>query len=512
MEAWAISRVKRLMVSLFLLALVAWIVEGLIASETFMFSAISMPDVSNLLAEGFSYLIFLVFFAIAVGSLAVMILDRDLLIDSVKDFLSRPRDSSVQSMRRKSLAWVVGFGIVLMLVLAFAWLMMYRGVGGGAQSENGQFNGGYASLGGSGNVFVAFVYSTDFGGAQSFKGLLETFNISVNLVSEANMSQLDSCGLIIVGDDAVNLESSVVNGTGKPILGLGVGGFNFFNELGLFSGYEDGKYAYVYAVSPEHQVFVFPNNVSVSYDQTILLYAFPVETLGVNPSNAQSNTLLGKSVDQNCYLILALHDARYVFWGFSGSPTNMTQAGKNLFVNIVVWMLGEKMPSGVSTVPELPPALSALLVVSGVILIAAVFVGSFLFIKAVKEVKEEADAALMPEEETLQEKAMTVFGEAISEIKARESDLSFRAAIIKCYERLCELLAQHGCQIQEHETVQEFRASASKILNIPDKPFSTLTNLFEEARYSLHEIDEAKRNEALNCLEDLRRHLASGKP
>ncbi|MEM2995103.1 MAG: DUF4129 domain-containing protein [Candidatus Bathyarchaeia archaeon] len=307
-----VSRVKRLMVSLFLLGLIVWIVEGLIASERITFSVFSMPDASNMLAESFEYLILLVFFVIAAGSLTVIILDRRMFIEYLKGLLSQPRDESKQSTLKRFLAFTIGFGVMFTIIWFSASSKWYLGI------------------------------PTLDGGNQSSQ----------------------------IGDN-----STLQNNTYEP--------------------------------------------------QSLM-------------------------------------------------PT--------------LWL------------------------VSGVLLIVAVFTGGLLFIQAAKEAREEALAVLHLEEEVLQEKALNVIGEAISEITVHEGDLGFRAAIIKCYERLCELLAQHNCQIQKHETVQEFRVSASKLLNIPDKPFSTLTNLFEEARYSVHEINEAKRNEALKCLEEIKNHLTSGKP
>lgn len=314
MEESPFSRTKYLIVSLFLLALIAWIVESLIFTETITFSAYSLHGILNMLAGSIQYLIFLAFFAIAVGSLAAMVLDRRMFIESLKGLISQPQDESSQSLLKRLLTWTLGFGVIFAVVL-------------------------FLASGGMGN---------------------------------------------------------------------------FPNLPGLGGG-------------------------------------------GQSPGG--------------------------------GAPP----------------------PSSPNDVSGSEQFLPTLLLMSGIILIAAMFVGSLLFVQAVREMREEAKAVPPPEEEVLQEKALNVVGEAISEIKAYEGDLDFRAAIIKCYERLCNLLAQHNCQIQKHETVQEFRVSASKLLNIPEKPFYTLTNLFEEARYSIHEIDEMKRNEALKCLEEIRDHLSGGK-
>lgn len=157
-----------------------------------------------------------------------------------------------------------------------------------------------------------------------------------------------------------------------------------------------------------------------------------------------------------------------------------------------------------STPTPLPPIL---FFAFGIVLLAIIFVGGLMAVQAMKEIRAEAEVPLK-DDDVLEEKAVNVVNETISTIIREGGD--FRAAIIRCYQRLCELLTRYNCQIEDYQTVQEFRISASRILNIPEKPFSMLTSLFEEARYSLHEIDEAKRNDALRFLTEIRNHLSSG--
>ncbi|MEM2118938.1 MAG: hypothetical protein QW840_02315 [Candidatus Bathyarchaeia archaeon] len=208
-----------------------------------------------------------------------------------------------------------------------------------------------------GSNSAAFVYSTKLDVAQSFETLLEANGITVDLVpkTDAETWNYSSYGLIIIGDDTAFgsdwiPESAVlaINATGKPILGLCRGGSSFFQELGLFvcwgqSAVDSDNCTYV--VYPEHQVFNFPNPISIPPSRIIQLYTnsvYIVETWmpspqpGVNP--------LGRDVGQANYYLILQEDARYVFWGFSDAPANMTQTGKDLFVNIAFWMMGNVLP------------------------------------------------------------------------------------------------------------------------------------------------------------------------
>jgi hypothetical protein len=163
-------------------------------------------------------------------------------------------------------------------------------------------------------------------------------------------------------------------------------------------------------------------------------------------------------------------------------------------------------PSSPTTTPTPTPLPYTLFFIAPIIvLLAMAFVGGLMAVQAMREIIEEA--TVPPKDDVPQKRAFNVVKEAISSI-IHEGD--FRAAIIKCYQKLCELLARYNCQIEDHQTAQEFRTSASKILNIPEKPFAGLTSLFEEARYSLHQMDEAKRNDALRFLAEIRDRLGSG--
>ena len=142
-----------------------------------------------------------------------------------------------------------------------------------------------------------------------------------------------------------------------------------------------------------------------------------------------------------------------------------------------------------------------------IIMLAVAFVGVAILLQALKEAREEAMDE--PNDTADKETMRTSAFEAVQgALVMYEDDQDFRAAVIRCYRRLSEILADHGYPIPEHETVREFEAAVSRILNLPTESLAVLTNLFEEARYSPHVVDEAKRNEAIRCLTDIKDCLA----
>jgi hypothetical protein len=85
----------------------------------------------------------------------------------------------------------------------------------------------------------------------------------------------------------------------------------------------------------------------------------------------------------------------------------------------------------------------------------------------------------------------------------------YREAILRCYKQMCQVLAEHGFDIGSQETAREFSENISHKLELGSDAIRSLTFLFEEARYSDHQIDNSKRAIALSQLESLERSLAN---
>jgi len=160
--------------------------------------------------------------------------------------------------------------------------------------------------------------------------------------------------------------------------------------------------------------------------------------------------------------------------------------------------------------PFLPqPSASTSLIVgyaSGIIVLVITVVGVLLMFQAVRETSwgYEEPPQDSPEER-VKESALLAVQEAIHRIEEEED---FRMAVIKCYRRLCETLEEHGVPSREYQTAREYESTVSDVLDIPTDPLSVLTELFEEARYSLHEIGQKEQNRALSSLVYVRDRLS----
>jgi uncharacterized membrane protein len=109
--------------------------------------------------------------------------------------------------------------------------------------------------------------------------------------------------------------------------------------------------------------------------------------------------------------------------------------------------------------------------------------------------------------------ANTVRLETLRVIQQAAKDLrltdDYRVTILNCYREMCRVLSLHGFRTELYETASEFSRSIADKLGLGGESVRGLTLLFEEARYSDHQINDVKRAEALNQLESLERSLAN---
>ena len=78
-----------------------------------------------------------------------------------------------------------------------------------------------------------------------------------------------------------------------------------------------------------------------------------------------------------------------------------------------------------------------------------------------------------------------------------------RMIIFSCYENLCSVLMKYRFLRRDFETVREFEMAIRKALPISDKALVALDSVFEEARYSRHELTEAHKTQAQEALSNV---------
>ncbi len=87
-----------------------------------------------------------------------------------------------------------------------------------------------------------------------------------------------------------------------------------------------------------------------------------------------------------------------------------------------------------------------------------------------------------------------------------------RATVIRCYTDMCKAMARHGVEEQEHLTPREFLKLSVERLPVPEAQMKSLIDVFEEARYSQHELGEQDCRRAVAALESVKKVLVAYKP
>ena len=196
---------------------------------------------------------------------------------------------------------------------------------------------------------VAYIFSHKNEVAESFQSLLGSYGCSTTLISldDVPAAPLDSYDLLIIGNDTGSMSHwsdaelvAAIENSGKPVVGLGEGGYAFFGQLGLSVGWPNGWHGSqigIEVIDPNCSLFRIPYSIEIPEDRALLLYT-ETEHVGIYLwPMPETVTALGSEVNNFTHYPLATEYNRYLIWGFTESPQKMTEIGKTLFINVVIW-------------------------------------------------------------------------------------------------------------------------------------------------------------------------------
>jgi hypothetical protein len=110
-----------------------------------------------------------------------------------------------------------------------------------------------------------------------------------------------------------------------------------------------------------------------------------------------------------------------------------------------------------------------------------------------------------PPDEPVAEAVVAVLDEALDDLGDERDP---RRAVIAAYARMEDVLAQHGLGRRLAETPYEYLARVLTDLRASERSARRLTELFEWAKFSTHDVSERMRAEAVGCLTRLRAEVA----
>jgi hypothetical protein len=201
---------------------------------------------------------------------------------------------------------------------------------------------------------VTYVYSTDTATRDAFVGLLLSRSLTVRALSLSSVASSTFAfdDAIVIGPDTAGYPTpawptaakDALVASHKPVVGIGVGGALFFTAVGGL-GIDYGQSwllpaRSVVALRSDAGSWTWPNLVDTSAATgELALYASDVTTVAAYfPSENVDYSRLGRQTDDAAHFPLlaqATNGTCYSLWGFNASPSTMTQAGRDLFSNLV---------------------------------------------------------------------------------------------------------------------------------------------------------------------------------
>jgi hypothetical protein len=221
-------------------------------------------------------------------------------------------------------------------------------------------NFGYASFSQSfqinqKNRTAALIYNTDSNTTLAFKALLDGNGFATSLISLNNLANAGLAGfdLILIGHDTAasnnpyewagtNSDREKIKTSGKPIVGLGGGGAAFFQELNLsirFGQTWNSSGTQVAPIENDRPYWSIPYVIPI-VNGAVSIYSNSSSFLSVYLPTPKSEILpIGRQVNDSTHYPIIAEAGRYLLWGFYNGPSAMTTAGKELFANLLWYLL-----------------------------------------------------------------------------------------------------------------------------------------------------------------------------
>ena len=93
-----------------------------------------------------------------------------------------------------------------------------------------------------------------------------------------------------------------------------------------------------------------------------------------------------------------------------------------------------------------------------------------------------------------------IASQTISKLKTEDDH---RKTVINCYKQMCDWMSQKGIKKDSYQTPREFAMVSKGFLKMSPESLYVLTQIFEKARYSPHNISSDDRDKAIKCLSEI---------
>ena len=180
---------------------------------------------------------------------------------------------------------------------------------------------------------AAFIYDQDLSQAQQYEALLQARGVHITLLSLSAITSatvFTPYELILIGYDTGTLttwgtsaQQSAVGISGKPVLGIGLGGYTFFGKINSPIGYPIGAQVTgvytVAAVNTADPIFNTPFKIPLNNGQ-LKVYSAPAAAFEIPvPTPSSLVYTLGALPGAPTQMDI-IQSGRFLLWGFGPAP------------------------------------------------------------------------------------------------------------------------------------------------------------------------------------------------
>ena len=190
---------------------------------------------------------------------------------------------------------------------------------------------------------------------------------------------------------------------------------------------------------------------------------------------------------------------------YKGSIFNPTKGANSTIVSNIVGQ--DATAPSLSQIGGLLPVFSSLVQSTwfSLAFLGLLIVGGVILVEGYRVSLKETHDLRIQDLQSNREQGLVAVQEAIKLVHDVASDP--RDRIIACYRYLLATVSRLGAPVTSDQTARELEAAVRSTFALKGASITDLTQLFEEARYSLHEITESEVDKARGDLESVAEEL-----
>ncbi|WP_161604549.1 TlpA family protein disulfide reductase [Roseiconus nitratireducens] len=204
---------------------------------------------------------------------------------------------------------------------------------------------------------IAVIHGADANAAPQFQKFLQQNEMKPRLVDVKGLQadKLAGVDLILVTSDTAGAwdngdAANLIRQTGRPVMGLGEGGYQLLGKLGLAIGAPRGWHGTLTSARPVPGIKLWDDLGPAKDGGSHQLYEQSAH-VGIHlPDPVEGVQPIGREPDNATHYVILSQEPHFLLWGFTGTPEQMTKVGGDVFVRSCAHVVAMDRPAEV----ELP--------------------------------------------------------------------------------------------------------------------------------------------------------------